>query len=252
MLKSSKGDYKELEKLEGNMENPNKKAIEELSSFDKIYEQSYGDYIDNLDIEKEEDGKLIERIADKFNIENYQIVKFMPQYIFAKNLRIIVKDRKINHAEFEEKYGLGAKMLSKYINGHQFPDFTIMCKIAYGLDMSVYQLLEMSKFTSLPVEEINKITGLSENSLRVLFMLQHNTTEFEELTDDIPISKTNKAKLDIFNSFIEDNVNFFKFLNHLEQYTKLKERARKEKNNCKEDIKSQLLRTKRRYDKYIT
>lgn len=252
MLESSKGDYKEQKKLEGNFERPNKKAIEELSKLDEIYEKSYWNIKDNLDIEEEKDRILIERIADKFNIENYQIVKFMPQYIFAKNLRIIVKDRKINQAEFEKKYGLAPKMLSKYINGHQFPDFTIMCKIAYGLDMSVYQLLEMSEFTSLPVEEINNITGLSEKAMRVLFMLQHNTTECGELTNDISISKTNKAKLDIFNSFIEDNVNFFDFLNHLEQYTKLKEKVRKNKNNCREDIKSQLLRLKRRYDKYIT
>lgn len=243
MLKLSRGDYKSLKEIEGNMEKPNKKTINELSSLDIIYKKSKGSYMDNIDIENEKDGKLIKRIKKKFEIENDEVVKFMPQFIFAKNLRIILKDRNIKHIEFEQKYGLGEKMLSKYINGHQFPDFTIMCKIAYGLDMSVYQLLDMSKFTSLPIEKINKKIGLSEKSIKNLFMLQHNVKECNEITDDIPVSNQHRVKLDIFNSFIEDNMEFLKFLNCLEQYTKLKNN---QENN--QDINNKLLRIRKKID----
>ena len=262
MLESSKGDYKELEKIQGNFERGEKDGIKELEEegeLDKIYEVALGNYKGDIDREEDDDESLIQRVKDYFSIEDDNIVKFMPQFVFAKNLRRRIKDRNVNQAEFERKYGLGKKMLSKYINGHQFPDFTVMCKIAYGLDISIYQLLEMSKFTSLPVEEINKITGLSEKAMRILFMLQHNTTECGELTNDIPVSKTNKVKLDIFNSFIEDNVNFLSFLNRLEQYTKLKSQLKKVENDEDEEIKRKirknnkeihykLLRIKRRID----
>lgn len=235
-----------MKKLEGNLENPNKKAIKELSWLDDMYEKGYGHWLDDLDIENEKDEKLIERIREKFKVEKDETIKFMPQYIFAKNLRIIVEDRKIKHTEFEEKYGLGAKMLSKYINGHQFPNLTVMCKIAYGLDMSVYQLLGMSKFTSLPAEEINNKIGLSEKAMKILFMLRHNIGECNELTDDVPVSNQHKIKLDIFNSFIEDNVNFLKFLNCLEQYTRLKEQLKNIEKDEDEEIKYKLLRITRR------
>lgn len=262
MLESSKGNYKELEKIQGNLERGKKDGIKELEKkgeLDKIYEKGLGNYKDDIDREEEIDSYLTQRVKEYFKIKDDNIVKFMPQFIFAKNLRIIIKDRNVNQSEFERKYGLGKKMLSKYINGHQFPDFTIMCKIAYGLDISIYQLLEMSKFTSLPVEEINKITGLSERAMRILFMLKHNTPECGELTNDIPISKVNEAKLDIFNSFIEDNVHFLKFLNCLEQYTKLKcqlkkvekdedEETKKEIRKKNKQIKYKLLRNRRRID----
>lgn len=243
MLKSSKSIFEELKELEGNFKRGNKKDIKELNertALDESYEEFFSKYIENKEIEEEADKKLIENIKKHFNVKDEKIIIFMPQFIFAKNLRIILEDRKINQKQFEEDNELGEKMLSKYKNGHQFPDLTVMCKIAYGLDMTIYQLLDMSKFTSLPVQEINQITGLSEGAMRILFKLQHNTNEDVELTNNTPISKVNKAKLDIFNSFIEDNVNFLDFLKCLEQYSRLKAKQEKVKVHDEEEVKEEI------------
>ena len=260
MLQSSKSNNKKSKNKEGNFE-PGKRMIEENidkePTMEEIFDIATNYYLDSIDIEREEDSKLKERLKKLLKIEDDNIVIFTPQFIFAKNLRIIIKDKRINQNEFEEKYKLGKKMLSKYINGHQFPDINTMCKIAYGLNMSVYQLLSMSQFTSMPVDEINKITGLSEKAMWVLFSLHHNNPECEELTNSIPVSNVHKMKIDIFNSLIEDNANFLNFLSRLEQYTKLKsklqkiekeddEYTKKEKKKNNREIKDKLLRIKRR------
>lgn len=234
MLKSVKSDKKSLEELQG------------------LYEQALLTYNTENDIEDERDTNLIERIKEVYNIEDSDFkITCLPQFIFAKRFRNILDTRKLKGIEAQELLGIRKETISKYRNGYEYPSIDTILKIAQRLRVSPYYLLGLSRYMTLETDEINRILGLSEKSMKILFMLQHNIGECEELTDDVPISNQNKAKLDIFNSFIEDNVNFLKFLCCIERYANLKEIARKDENVDKEKIKSQLLRTKRRYDKYI-
>lgn len=227
----------------------NKKSLEELQ---ELYEQALLTYNTENDIEDEKDTELIERIKEVYNIEDNDFkITCLPQFIFAKRFRNILNIRKLKGIEAQELVGIRKETISKYKNGYEYPSIDTILKIAKRLQISPYYLLGLSKYTTLESTTINELLGLSEDSMKILFMLQHNIGECEELTDDVPISNQNKLKLHIFNSFIEDNVNFLKFLCCIEQYTKLKETVRKDKNVDKENIKSQLLRTKRRYDKYI-
>ncbi len=227
----------------------NKKSLEELP---ELYQQAEITYMTEKDIEEEKDAELIERIKEIYNIEDSDFkIMSMPQFIFAKNFRKILNDRKLTGIEAQELLGIRKETISKYKNGHEYPSIDTILKIAKSFQVSPYYFLGLSRYMTLEADEINRILGLSEKSMKILFMLQHNIGECEELTDDVPISTQNKVKLDILNSFIEDNVNFLKFLCRLERYAKLKEILRKDKDVDKETINSQLLRTKRRYDKYI-
>ena len=112
MLQSSKSDNKKLKKEEGNFET-GKRMIEENidkePTMEEIFDIATNYYLDSIDIEREEDSKLKERLKKLLKIEDDNIVIFTPQFIFAKNLRIIIKDKRINQNEFEEKYKLGKK-----------------------------------------------------------------------------------------------------------------------------------------------
>ena len=113
MLQSSKSNNKKSKNKEGNFE-PGKRMIEENidkePTMEEIFDIATNYYLDSIDIEREEDSKLKERLKKLLKIEDDNIVIFTPQFIFAKNLRIIIKDKRINQNEFEEKYKLGKKM----------------------------------------------------------------------------------------------------------------------------------------------
>ena len=227
----------------------NKKSLEE---FENLYEQAVLTHITKEDIENEKDENLIQRIKDVYEIDDddFKIIS-LPQYIFAKRFRTLLEDKKLSGKEAEDLLGIKKETISKYKHGHEYPSINTILKIAKKLQVSPYYLLGLSRYMTLETDEINRILGLSEKSMKILFMLHHDIGECEELTDNVPISNQHKGKIDIFNSFIEDNINFIKFLCCIEQYSNLKKLARENKDNCKENIKSQLLRFKGRYDKYV-
>lgn len=227
----------------------NKKSLEELEN---IYEQAlltYKESISNDGIEKEEDEKLIEKIKEVYNIEdeNYKIVS-MPQFIFAKRFRTILKDRKLKGKKAVEELDLKKETISRYRNGDEYPSIDTILKIAKRLKISPYYLLGLSNYMTLETDEINRILGLSEKSMKFLFMLNHNVEECEEITDKVPISNENKGKIDILNRFIENNIDFIEFLSCLEKYAKINEKMKQTKNKR---LREQLLRFKRRVDKHI-
>lgn len=227
----------------------NKKNLEELEN---IYEQAlltYNESISSMGIEREQDEKLIEKIKEVYNIEdeNYKIVS-MPQFIFAKRFRTILKDRNLKGEEVVEKLGLSKSTISKYKNGDEFPSINTILEIAKRLKVSPYYLLGLSNYMTLETDEINRILGLSEKSMKILFMLNNNVAECKEITDKVFSSNENKGKIDVLNCFIENNVDFIEFLSCLEKYANINEKMKQTKNK---KLKAQLLRFKRRIDKHI-
>lgn len=225
MLKSEESNRKKLE------------DVEELYNQAELTTMNW----DELD-EAEADQKLIETIKEEYKIEDddFKIIS-MPQFIFAKRFRTILKDWNLKGTEAETFLGIRKETISKYRNGREYPSTDTILKIAKKFQISPYYFWGLSNYSTIEAQEINRMLGLSEKSMKILFMLQHNVPECEELTDNVEISECNRVKLDIFNSFIEDNTNFFKLLNYFEYYAKQKEEIRKNKNNCREDIKKQLL-----------
>jgi transcriptional regulator with XRE-family HTH domain len=216
----------------------NNKKLEEL---DDLYKQAVLTNNTEKDIEDEADRELIDKIKEVYKIEDddFKIVS-MPQFIFAKRFRTILNDRQLNGVDAEEKLGIRAETISKFKNGRQYPSIDTILKIAKPLKISPYYLLGLTNYITLQVDEINRLIGLSEKSMKILFMLNHNVGECEELTDNVPVSNQNKGKLDILNSLIEDNTNFLEFLSCLEQYARLKEIEKQTQNSNKGDVKLQL------------
>jgi transcriptional regulator with XRE-family HTH domain len=216
----------------------NNKKLEEL---DDLYKQAVLTNNTEKDIEDEADRELIDKIKEVYKIEDddFKIVS-MPQFIFAKRFRTILNDRQLSGVKAEEKLEIRAETISKFKNGRQYPSIDTILKIAKKLQISPYYLLGLTNYMTLQVDEINRLIGLSEKSMKILFMLNHNVGECEELTDNVPVSNQNKGKLDILNFLIEDNTNFLEFLSCLEQYARLKEIEKQTQNSNKGDIKLQL------------
>lgn len=227
----------------------NKKSLEEIEN---IYEQAlltYNESISDMGSEKEDDEKLIENIKKVYNIEDEDFkILSMPQFIFAKRFRTILKDRNLKGKKAVEELDLKKETISRYRNGDEYPSIDTILKIAKRLKISPYYLLGLSNYMTLETDEINRILGLSEKSMKFLFMLNHNVEECEEITDKVPISNENKGKIDILNRFIENNIDFIEFLSCLEKYAKINEKMKQTKNKR---LREQLLRFKRRVDKHI-
>ena len=247
MLKSGKSNNKNLKDI--NRQNKERREKENLEELDEEYNDI--NYYTQKDIEEEKDIDLIEKLRDVYKMENVdeEIIRTMKEFTFPKKFRELT--REITGKTCQELLGISAGTFSKFKKGDTFPSDSTIKKLAKKLSVSQEYLLGQTEYTIPKVEEINKMTGLSEKALKIFFMLNHNIGECKELTDNVPVSNQNIEKLNVLNSFIEDNVKFLKFLSCLEQYSKLKDKLKdkiKEEaqeeiflDNSSEDIKLQLL-----------
>ena len=204
-----------------------KKSLEEVP---ELYRQAELTYNTEKDIISEKDEKLIAKIKEVYKLEDSDFkITSMVQFIFAKRFRTITDDLKINGNNVKEILGITKETFSRYRTGAVFPDMNSILNLAKELQTSPQYLLGLSRYTIIEAEEIKRLIGLSEKSTEILLNLKQ----------DFDNQKVNK--LEFLNLFIEDEANFLKTLNCLEQYSNLKEKAMKNENNCREDIKKQLL-----------
>lgn len=175
--------------------------------------------------------------------EDEEVIRNMKEFKFSQTFRRLTKN--IDGKHCQDMLGIKPETFSKFKRGHQFPSDNMMKQLSEKLFVSVEYLIGETDIRSCKAEEINKITGLSEKALKILFMLNHNIGECEELTDKVPECDTYRNKLNAFNFLIEDNVNFIKFLSCLERYTNLKKKSKninKEENKKDyEELELQLL-----------
>ena len=220
-------------------EESNRKKLEEREDLYKKAELTTSWY--EME-EEEEDRKLIDNIKSVYKIEDddFKIIS-MPQFIFAKRFRNILKDWHLKGEEAESFLDMSKATISRYKNGDEYPGTDTILKLAKKFHVTPYYFWGLSNHTTIEAELINEMLGLSEKAMKNLFMLQHNVPECEELTDNVPISNQNRRKLNILNFLIEDNINFLKFLRYIEYYVELKEKMQRDMDINKDDIKSQLL-----------
>ena len=213
--------------------------MDELNEYMEEIDQNYNEY--------EEDKRIIRNLKKNYDLKNVDedVIRNMKEFKFPKRFGELT--RYIDGKNCENMLEITPETFSRYKNGSLFPRDNMLKRLAKKLNVSVKYLLGETDITTSKAEEINRITGLSEKAQKVLFMLNHNIGECDELTDKVPISDINKNKLNVFNSLIEDHINFTNFLSRLEQYSKFKNKlknVKKDDEENKKEINLQLLAIK--------
>lgn len=215
-----------------------------MSELDDLLENSYLNYSTEQDIQDELDDKLEKKIRQLYNMEDVDksIIRSQPQFIFAKKLRTILKDRNIKGIDSQELFGITPGTLSKYINGSTFPKQKEIARIANALKISTSYFTSDTDITSFSAQEINKAIGLSENAICSLYKLYHNVEEFNEVDDNIPPCEEKKEFLEIFSLFLSNYSNFCEFLTYQRQYVKTKQEINEFNNNKDKGLNDKLQR----------
>jgi len=180
--------------------------------------------------DEEDDQTLRENIKKTYGFFN------ISQYEFSKRLNLRLIDRNLTNKDFANITGLSEGTLSNYTSGKRMAGGFQLETIATNLNTTPNYLLGLTDCLTFSAEEINKIIGLSENAMKVLWSLNHNEPEVKDLMDPMEISNVYKSQLDIFSLFIEDSSNFTMFLTYLENYVRLKQMINKTNNNKEKEI----------------
>lgn len=180
--------------------------------------------------DEEDDQELRQNIKKKYGFF------YQEQYEFSKRLTLRLIDRNLTNKDFAKITGLSEGTLSNYTSGKRMADGFVLQTIATNLNTTPNYLLGLTDCLTFSAEEINKIIGLSENAMKVLWSLNHNEPEVKDLMDPMEISNVYKSQLDIFSLFIEDSSNFTMFLTYLENYVRLKQMINKTNNNKEKEI----------------
>lgn len=187
--------------------------------------------------DEEDDQELRQNIKKKYGFF------YQEQYEFSKRLTLRLIDRNLTNKDFAKITGLSEGTLSNYTSGKRMADGFVLQTIATNLNTTPNYLLGLTDCLTFSAEEINKIIGLSENAMKVLWSLNHNEPEVKDLMDPMEISNVYKSQLDIFSLFIEDSSNFTMFLTYLENYINTKQKINNSSNNKeKENLNYYLLR----------
>lgn len=194
--------------------------------------------------DEEDDQVLRQNIEKKYGFFSQS------QYEFSKRLILGLIDRNLTNKEFAKITGLSEGTISNYTSGKRMAGGFELETIATKLFTTPNYLLDLTDCLTFSAEEINKITGLSENAMKVLWSLNHNEEEVKDLMDPMEISNVHKDKLNIFSLLISDTSNFFDFLTYLESYVSTKQKIH-EINNKKEKGLNDKLETKDLKDRLL-
>ncbi len=96
-------------------------------------------------------------------------------------------------------------------------------RISFVLGVTNDYLLGKTSSDNIEIAEIEDMLGLYENTMRVLYLLNHDMEEVQDLKDKNPLSNKHKKKLNIFNLFMQDK-NFIMLLCYFERYIEEKQR----------------------------
>lgn len=168
-----------------------------------------------------EDEDLKEAIEETYGYFNQR------QYEFSRRFATKLNELNLTNAKFAKNTNISEGAISNYRTGKRIPRTAELEKIAEVLNVTPNYLLGLTDCVSFTAEQINQMLGLSEKAMKILFMLQHDVTEVEEITDNIPVAEIHKNKLRIFSFLIEDNSKFCSLLTYLEQYAKVKNKIKK-------------------------
>lgn len=194
--------------------------------------------------DEEDDQNLKKNIKEKYGFFSQN------QYEFSKRLILCLIDRNLTNREFAEITGLSEGTISNYTSGKRMAGGFELEVIARKLYTTPNYLLGLTDCLTFSAEEINKIIGLSENAMKVLWSLNHNEPEVKDLMDPMEISNLHKNKLNIFSLFISDQSNFLDFLTYFESYVITKQKIN-EINNKKEKGLNYKQETKYLEDKLL-
>ena len=175
------------------------------------------------------------------------------QYIFSKRLcEELIKQKRTN-ADLAMAIGSSKSAITNYTKGYRIPTPKQLQKIAFALGVTADYLLGKTNTDDISIAEVEDMLGLNENTMRVLYLLNHEVEEVQDLRDKNPLSNKNKRKLNIFNLLIQDR-NFIMLLCYFERYIKEKqkiENKENEENFFTEENPDMLIRNTRNNNKAI-
>lgn len=187
------------------------------------------------------------------SIEGYHKYFDEEQYIFSKRLcEELIKQKRTN-ADFAMAIGSSKSAITNYTRGYRIPTPKQLQKIAFALGVTADYLLGKTNTDDISIAEVEDMLGLNENTMRVLYLLNHEVEEVQDLRDKNPLSNKNKRKLNIFNLLIQDR-NFIMLLCYFERYIKEKQKIENKENEEKfftEENPDMLIRNTRNNNKAI-
>jgi len=197
----------------------------------------------------DDDSDLRESIVKKHNYFDEE------QYIFSKRLcEELIKQKKTN-VDLAELADVSKSAITNYTKGYRMPTPKQLQRISYALGVTNDYLLGKTTSNNIEIAEIEDMLGLYENTMRVLYLLNHKVEEVQDLRDKNPLSNEHKGKLNIFNLFIQDK-NFIMLLCYFERYVYVKQKIENtnfEENildtKAKENMENELIRDTRNNNK---
>lgn len=175
------------------------------------------------------------------------------QYIFSKRLCEELIKQKITNADFATAIGSSKSAITNYTKGYRIPTPKQLQKISFTLGVTADYLLGKTNTDDISIAEVEDMLGLYENTMRVLYLLNHDVEEVQDLRDKNPLSNKHKRKLNIFNLLIQDR-NFIMLLCYFERYIEEKqkiENKENEENFFTEENPDMLIRNTRNNNKAI-
>lgn len=100
--------------------------------------------------------------------------------LYAERIEDRRKEKGISQKELAALCGISESSLSNYVSGNSTPSALALKEIAIALDISVDYLLDISPISErdLDAKAINKLLGLSEDSISILKQLQRGRANF--------------------------------------------------------------------------
>lgn len=119
--------------------------------------------------------------------------------IWYKKNRIVElrKDYGLNQSEVANKIGCVLKTYQNYEQGHNFPTLEYATNLADLYKVSIDYLLGKSDYTHVENEDIEKITGLSNDAIEMLKILSNYRMKYQSIMPELG------ADIDAINAMLE-------------------------------------------------
>ncbi len=162
--------------------------------------------------------RLTHQISNREIIENIgNSEQYETKRRFATNLNELLAEKEKSQKELSQETNIKESSISDYRNGNSEPKITSVNSIAKSLGVSVDYLLGNTdvKSTDMKIREICRVTGLTEQSLSVLFRY---TKPSNNKTQYLPILNMllSSGMLDELLRLIDSNIQYLQIYNNLQ------------------------------------